>query len=100
VETKRSELSARGKPAGRNAGPMRKREIDFSDIPESTDAELRKARKIGRPKCPDAKTLIAIRIRASLLRRIRHAAKIEGKPYQTFIHEILEQTMSAGRSSL
>jgi hypothetical protein len=36
--------------------------IDFSDIPESTDAELKRARRVGRPKTGDAKQLIAIRI--------------------------------------
>jgi predicted DNA binding CopG/RHH family protein len=67
--------------------------IDFSDIPESTDEELRKARRVGRPRSIDAKLLIAIRIRSSLLAKIQKAAKAEGKPYQTFIHEILEATM-------
>ena len=66
--------------------------LDFSDIPESTDEELRKARRVGRPRSKDAKLLIAIRIRASLLARIRKAAAHEGKPYQTFIHEILEKS--------
>ena len=65
--------------------------IDFSDIPESTHEELRKARRVGRPRNSDAKLLIAIRIRPSLLAKIRRAAKHEGKPYQTLIHEILEK---------
>ena len=36
--------------------------IDFSDIPESTDAELKRARRVGRPRTGKAKQLIAIRI--------------------------------------
>jgi predicted DNA binding CopG/RHH family protein len=64
--------------------------IDFSDIPESSDQELRHARRVGRPSNIDAKKLIAIRIRPSLLGKIRSAAKEKGKPYQTLIHEILE----------
>lgn len=66
--------------------------MDFSDIPESTDQELRKAKRVGRPRSSDAKLLIAIRIRPSLLAKIRRAAKQEGKPYQTLIHEILERS--------
>jgi predicted DNA binding CopG/RHH family protein len=67
--------------------------IDFSDIPESTDEELRQARRVGRPRSRDAKLLIAIRIRSSLLVKIQKAAKAEGTPYQTYIHEILENKM-------
>ena len=72
---------------------MLNRVIDFSDIPESTDKELRKARRVGRPRSRDAKIMIAIRIRSSLLVKLQQAAKEEGKPYQTLIHEILEQRM-------
>jgi predicted DNA binding CopG/RHH family protein len=71
--------------------------IDFSDIPESSSQELRKARRVGRPRMSDAKLLIAIRIRPSLLAKIQKTAKDEGKPYQTFIHEILEQRMKSSR---
>ena len=71
--------------------------INFSDIPESTDEELRKAKRVGRPRMDDAKLLIAIRIRPSLLDKIKKAAKQEGKPYQTFIHEILEKKMKRNR---
>jgi predicted DNA binding CopG/RHH family protein len=70
---------------------MRDEAIDFSDLPESTDAELRRARRVGRPKSGNAKQLIAIRIAPKLLGRLRRlAAKCE-KPYQTLIHELLEQ---------
>jgi predicted DNA binding CopG/RHH family protein len=69
------------------------RAIDFSDIPESTDRELRKARRVGRPRIQDLKVPIAIRIRSSLLLKLQRAAKDKGKAYQTFIHEILEQRM-------
>jgi predicted DNA binding CopG/RHH family protein len=68
--------------------------IDFSDIPESSTQELRRARRVGRPRKDDAKQLIAIRIRPSLLIKIQKKAKKEGKPYQTLIHEILEKTLS------
>ena len=35
---------AHGRQAGRNGNPMPDAEIDFSDIPQSTDQELRGAR--------------------------------------------------------
>ena len=63
--------------------------IDFSDIPESTDEELRRARRVGRPKSAHAKQLIAIRIDPRLLARLRRLARSQQKPYQTLIHELL-----------
>ena len=69
--------------------------IDFSDIPESSDLELRNAKRVGRPRSNDAKQFIAIRIRPSLLARIRREAKQKGKPYQTLIHEVLERTANS-----
>ena len=65
--------------------------IDFSDIPESTDAELRRARRVGRPKTGNAKQLIAIRISPRLLAQLRRLAAKQSKPYQTLIHEMLER---------
>jgi uncharacterized protein (DUF4415 family) len=68
--------------------------IDFSDIPESSAQELRQARQarhVGRPKSAHAKQLIAIRIDPRLLARLRKLARIKEKPYQTLIHELLEQ---------
>ncbi|MGA8014205.1 MAG: BrnA antitoxin family protein [Candidatus Acidiferrales bacterium] len=66
-------------------------QIDFSDIPESTSEELKRARRVGRPKSPHAKQLIAIRIDPRLLARLRRLAQNKQKPYQTFIHELLER---------
>ena len=65
--------------------------IDFSDIPESTDAELKRARRVGRPKTGSAKQLIAIRISPRLLAELRRLAARQSKPYQTLIHELLER---------
>jgi uncharacterized protein (DUF4415 family) len=86
---KRSASSARGKQAAKNAKPMPDSRIDFSDVPESTDAELKRARRVGRPKSAYAKQLIAIRIDPRLLARLRRLARGRHKPYQTFIHELL-----------
>src|SRR6266566_2460682 len=65
--------------------------IDFSDIPESTDEELSRARRVGRPKSGNAKQLIAIRISPRLLAQLRRLAAKQSKPYQTLIHELLER---------
>ena len=69
-------------------------EIDFSDIPESTDEELRRARRVGRPVSGMAKQLIAIRLSPKLLNQLRKMAARQRKPYQTLIHELLERAAS------
>ncbi len=69
---------------------MPDRRIDFSDIPESTDEELRRARRVGRPATGRAKQLIAIRLDPRLLAELRRLAARQGKPYQTLVHELLE----------
>ena len=66
-------------------------ELDFEDIPELTDDELRRARRVGRPQTGHAKRLIAIRIEPDLLAQIRRIASKLGKPYQTLIHEMLKK---------
>jgi len=65
--------------------------IDFSDIPPSTDRELRRAKRVGRPATGKAKQLIAIRVDRTLLAALRRLAAKQDKPYQTYIHELLEQ---------
>lgn len=67
--------------------------IDFSDIPESTDMELKQARRVGRPRTGNAKQLIAIRLDPKLLLAMRKMAARQGKPYQTLMHEILENAV-------
>src|SRR6202795_3313736 len=89
---KSSGLSARAARAARSAKHIPDSEIDFSDIPESTDAELRRARRVGRPVSGNAKQLIAIRIAPQLLRQLRRMAAKQSKPYQTLIHELLEKS--------
>jgi uncharacterized protein (DUF4415 family) len=75
----------------KSAKPMQGDPIDFSNLPESTDAELRRARRVGRPKSGNAKQLIAIRISPKLLARLRRLAAKRDKPYQTLIHDLLEK---------
>jgi predicted DNA binding CopG/RHH family protein len=88
---KRSALSLRAKRVAKNAKPMSDDQIDFSDIPESTDEELRHAKRVGRPATGKAKQLIAIRIDPKLLAVLRKIASEQDKPYQTLIHELLEK---------
>lgn len=47
--------SSRGKRAAKGGKPTPDSHLDFSDIPESTDAELRRARRVGRRKINRAK---------------------------------------------
>ena len=79
------------KRAGRSAKYIPDSQIDFSDIPEATDEELKRARRVGRPKSGSAKQLIAIRVDPRLLASLRRMAAKMGKPYQTLIHELLEK---------
>jgi uncharacterized protein (DUF4415 family) len=91
---KRSGSSAQGRRVAKNARPIPDSKIDFSDIPESTDEELRRARRVGRPKTGrPPRQLIAIRIDPFLLKRLRMLAAKQDKPYQTFIHELLERAV-------
>ena len=68
---------------------MRDSRLDLADIPEATDEQLRRARRVGRPVTGNAKQLIAIRIAPRLLAQLRRLAAKHSKPYQTFIHELL-----------
>jgi|ERR1022692_3381021 predicted DNA binding CopG/RHH family protein len=91
MASKQFASSARGRRAGKNEKHMPDSRIDFSDIPESTDAELKRARRVGRPRTGNAKQLLAIRISPRLLAQIRRRAAKLSKPYQTLIHELLEK---------
>jgi uncharacterized protein (DUF4415 family) len=55
--------------------------LDLTDIPEATDAQLRRARRLGRPCTGNAKQLIAIRISPKVLARLRRLAAKQHKPY-------------------
>lgn len=90
---KQSASSVAGVRRGRSAKRIRNRDIDFSDIPDSTPNELKRAVRIGRPSTGKAKHLIAIRIAPLLLSRIRKLAAKRHKPYQTMLHELLEDAV-------
>jgi predicted DNA binding CopG/RHH family protein len=90
---KRSASSARVKPRGTSAKYLPDSELDLTDIPEMTGEELKRARRVGRPRTGHAKDLIAIRISPRLLQQLRRLAAKQSKPYQTMIHEMLEEAV-------
>ena len=94
MNKKNSGSSARVRRVGGSVKPIPDSQIDFSDIPESTEAELRRARRVGRPASGMAKQLIAIRLSPRLLDQLRKMAAKQRKPYQTLIHELLEKAAS------
>ena len=91
---KPSVSSVHGKRAARSVKHIPDSEIDFSDIPELSDEQLKRMRRIGRPATGMAKQLIAIRLSPRLLAALRRMAAKRGKPYQTLIHELLEKAAS------
>ena len=91
--TKRSASSARGGRAARKRPRTRvPRRIDFSDIPEASDEQLRAMRRVGRPPLGEsARRLIAIRVDAHVLDRFRKDAKRRKIGYQTLINQVLAE---------
>jgi hypothetical protein len=77
---KRSGSSVRGRRAGGNVKSIPDSQIDFSDIPESTEEELRRAHRVGRPASGMAKQLIAIRLSPRLLSQLRKMAAKQESP--------------------
>ena len=90
---KQSGSSVRESRRGRSGKGMRRDKIDFSDIPELSSAQLKKARRVGRPSTGNAKQLIAIRVAPELLAQLKKIADEEGRPYQSLMHEMLEKAI-------
>jgi len=73
---------------------MKRRTIDFSDIPELSPEQLAQMRRVGRPPRGERpKKPISIRLDEKLLARIKAAASEKGQPYQALINDILETAM-------
>jgi hypothetical protein len=92
---KRSGSSARVARARKSEKRTSAEAIDFSDIPEATDAELKRARRVGRPRTGKAKQLNRSARLAAASRPATPLAAKQDKPYQTLIHDLLEK--AAGR---
>jgi uncharacterized protein (DUF4415 family) len=88
---KRSASSAHGERAAKRGRPTSsRRQIDFSDIPEISDEQLRTMRRVGRPPIgTHARQLIAIRLDPEVLSRFRTEAKRLKVGYLTLIHRVL-----------
>jgi uncharacterized protein (DUF4415 family) len=82
--------SARGKRAKKSGRSTPGSRIDFSDIPELTEGQLGKMKRVGRPLLGGGKRqLIAIRIDPKVLEQLKAHANENGTGYQTLINEIL-----------
>ena len=91
---KSRELSARGERAGNKDKDMKSKKIDFSEIPELSDKQLSRMRRVGRPTVGDEpRKLIAIRLDAKVLSWLRKTAEKKGQPYQSLVNEILAEEM-------
>jgi predicted DNA binding CopG/RHH family protein len=67
--------------------------IDFSDIPELSDTQIKHVRKVGRPKSTNPKQLIAIRVSPCLLQKLKKLALRKKMPYQRIMHNMLEKAV-------
>lgn len=86
--------SAHGVRAAKSEKGMKSKKLDFSDIPELSDKQLSRMRRVGRPTVGDEpRKLIAIRLDAKVLTWLRETAEKEGKPYQSLVNEILAEEM-------
>jgi uncharacterized protein (DUF4415 family) len=87
-------LSARGERTGKKDKGMKSKKIDFSEIPELSDKQLSRMRRVGRPTVGDEpRKLIAIRLDAKVLSWLRKTAEKRGQPYQSLVNEILAEQM-------
>lgn len=90
--SKRSESSARGARVAKKERRTAARKIDFSDILEASDAQLRAMRRVGRPPLGDrARRLIAIRLDPDVLSQLRMEAKQRNVGYQTLVNRVLAE---------
>jgi len=91
---KSRESSARGERAGRKGKGMRRKKIDFSDIPELSEEQLSRMRRVGRPTVgEEPRKLIAIRLDPKVLGWLRETAEKKGLPYQSLVNQILAEKM-------
>ena len=87
-------LSAQGGRAGKKGKDTRSKKIDFSDIPELSEKQLSRMRRVGRPTLGDEpRKLIAIRLDPKVLGWLRRTAEKKGLPYQSLVNEILAEEM-------
>jgi uncharacterized protein (DUF4415 family) len=69
-------------------------DIDFSDVPELSNLQLKSMRRSGPGRPPlgdEPRKMISIKLDTKLLLQLKVEAKKEGKPYQSLIHDILQR---------
>jgi uncharacterized protein (DUF4415 family) len=87
-------LSAQGGRVAKKGKGIRRRKIDFSDIPELSDRQLSLMRRVGRPPLGDRpRKLIAIRLDPKVLGWVRETAAKRRLQYQSLINDILAKEM-------
>lgn len=73
---------------------MPKRKIDFSDIPELSDTQLRGMRRGGRPSLGRApRKALSLRVDPDVLEKLKKTATKRGVPYQSLINDILARAV-------
>ena len=74
--------------------------IDYTDIPEFSDADLKKFKRVGRPLVGESpRQAISVRIETDVLSKIKDQAKKSGIGYQSLINEILKKAVELGTTS-
>ena len=73
---------------------MPRLKIDYSDIPELSEDQLARMRRVGRPPIGRAaRKPISVRLDPDVLARLKARAARRGIPYQSLINEILARAM-------
>jgi len=89
-----SESSVRVWRVARKKDAIKRRKIDYSDIPPLSDKQLASMRRVGRPPLGEKpRQLIAIRLDTSVLRWLKSLATKRRVPYQSLINDLLAGEM-------
>jgi uncharacterized protein (DUF4415 family) len=73
---------------------MARHRIDFSDIPELSDAQLRRMKRVGRPTIGRSpRQAVSLRLDPDVLERLKAKAAKRGLPYQSLINDILARSV-------
>ena len=73
---------------------MKRRRIDFSDIPELSEKQLSVMRRVGRsPLGEHLRRLISIRLDSKVLNWVKKTAAKKRLPFQSLINDILAKEM-------
>jgi len=86
--------SVQGRQANAKGSATERKKIDFSDIPEMSEAQLAGMRRVGRPSLGELpRNAVSIRLDQSVLAGVKRRAAAQQQPYQSLINEILEKAM-------